>query len=165
MEAATIAQAFVNNLIQYRKKEISMTTKQGESILKKVVGSNIVKTIGATGAIAGTLMALDKAVGKAADISFSAGLKRKIQYAKSKYPELARVGDETLARWAKAIYTVAPKVAGNEELLADALYHIKQYGGKFDLATVKMFSSITKDVGNKKSDIPAVFGTAASIRR
>ena len=94
------------------------------------------------GAAAIALAATDKLLQTGGDMSFKSKLPSLLSYAKAKHPELANVGNEQLRSWALAIYSMAPKIAKNKETLADTLYHIYQYGGRFDLSTLRLMAEV-----------------------
>jgi hypothetical protein len=121
----------------------------GHSVLRDA--ANIV---GSVGLATGGVMLADKAIDLAGKQMFKTKIPSYVRYAIKKHPELKEVGEKTLKKWLLALYTLSPKIADNEELAADALYQIYQYGGNFDLATAKMLADISK--GSKTDNIPYI---------
>jgi len=130
-------------------KQASSTTSKPSSMIRDA--AQIAATMGlATG---GAVMA-DKAINMAGTQMYKAKIPSIIRYAMKKHPELKDVGEKKLKQWALGIYSVSPKVASNNELASDALYQIYQYGGNFDLATVKMLADVTR--GTKDNNVPYI---------
>jgi len=121
-------------------KEASGTPKE-ESVIKDA--ARLAGSIGI--ATTGVLLA-DKAIDLAGAQMYKAKIPTIMRYAIKKHPELQDVGESKLKQWLMALYTLSPKIASNQELAADALYQIYQYGGNFDLATAKIIADINKGV-------------------
>lgn len=116
---------------------------------------NMVRAATGAGAVAAALAGTDKLLRAGKSLSFKKKLPRMLNYAKSKHPELSQVSNEQLYSWATAIYSISPKIASHPETLADALYHIHQYGGRLDLSTLRLMSDIGgKDEGLMQAYIP-----------
>jgi len=122
--------------------------------------AHLAGTIGATTA---GVMAADKLIGGAGAQAFKLKIPSLIRYAKKKHSELGEVGDAKLKSWVMAIYTLSPRIAHNQELVADALYQIYQYGGNFDLATSKILADINK--GTKVDNNLPYITAANSIQK
>ena len=111
--------------------------------------STLADAAGIAGGVAlasGGAIAADKAINFGGTKIMEYKAPSTIRYAIKKHPELKNVGESKLKRWLMGIYSVAPSVAKDPELAADTMYQIYQYGGNFDLATVKMLADVSRGV-------------------
>jgi len=114
---------------------------KGASALK-----NAVDIAGGVALASGGAIAADKAIGFGGSQIMEYRAPSTVRYAIKKHPELKDVGESKLKRWLMGIYSVSPSVAKDPELAADTMYQIYQYGGNFDLATVKMLADVSRGV-------------------
>jgi hypothetical protein len=123
---------------------------------------NAAEIVGSVGLATGGVMLADKIVGAASEQMYKAKIPSLRRYAIKKHPELKEVGEKKLERWFLALFSLAPKIANDQELAADSLYQIYQYGGNFDMATAKILSDINK--GTKDNNLPFIT-TGNQIRK